>query len=132
MRIKDLVTGETAADEIPDTFYGAAWSLDGSALFYITVDDAWRPYRVWRHLVGTPADDDVVVFEETDERFWVGVDLTRSERYLVISVGEQADQRGLAAGRGRPDRRVHRRGAAPRRASSTTSSTRSRGRTTGC
>ncbi len=53
MRFKDLVTGETTPDEIPDTFYGSAWSADGSALFYITVDDAWRPYRVWRHMIGT-------------------------------------------------------------------------------
>jgi oligopeptidase B len=85
MRVKDLVTGVTAADEIPDTYYGSAWSLDGSALFYVTVDDAWRPYRVWRHLIGTPAAQDVVVFTEPDERFNVGVGLTRSERFLVIS-----------------------------------------------
>jgi len=86
LRVKDLVTGETAADEIPDTFYGPAWSADGSALFYVTVDDAWRPYRVWRHLIGTPAAADVIVFEETDEMFRVGVGLTRSERYLCIAV----------------------------------------------
>ena len=84
LRIKDLSTGAALDDEIPGTFYGCAWSLDGSALFYVTVDDAWRPYRVWRHAVGTPAADDVIVFEEPDERFWVGVSLTRSERYLVI------------------------------------------------
>ena len=70
MRIKDLVTGDTAADEIPDTFYGSAWSADGSALFYLTVDDAWRPYRVWRHLIGTPTADDVIVFEEPDAGSW--------------------------------------------------------------
>jgi oligopeptidase B len=86
LRVKDLVTGETAADEIPNTFYGPAWSLGGSALFYTTVDDAWRPYRVWRHMVGTPAADDVIVYEEPDEKFRVGVGLTRSERYLCISV----------------------------------------------
>jgi oligopeptidase B len=85
MRVKDLVTGETAADEIPDTFYGSAWSRDGSALFYVTVDEAWRPYRVWRHMVGTPAAEDIIVYEEPDEKFWVGVGLTRSERYLLIS-----------------------------------------------
>jgi oligopeptidase B len=84
MRIKDLVTGEVTPDEIPDTFYGSAWSADGSALFYITVDDAWRPYRVWRHMVGTPASEDVVVFEETDEKFGVGVGLSRSQRYVLI------------------------------------------------
>ena len=85
LRVKDLETGQTAPDEIPDTFYGGAWSRYGSALFYVTVDEAWRPYRVWRHMIGTPAAEDVIVYEEPDERFWVGVDLTRSERYLVIS-----------------------------------------------
>jgi oligopeptidase B len=89
LRVKDLVSGETAPDEIPGTFYGGAWSADGSALFYVTVDGAWRPYRVWRHLIGTPADEDVVVFEEPDERFWVGVGLTRSERFLVISASSK-------------------------------------------
>ena len=86
LRVKDLVTGQTTADEIPGTFYGCAWSADGSALFYTTVDAAWRPYRVWRHQVGTPATDDVVVIEEADRRFSVGVGLTRSERYLAISI----------------------------------------------
>jgi oligopeptidase B len=86
MRIKNLVTGETAPDEIPDTYYGPAWSADASALFYLTVDDAWRPYRVWRHRTGTPTAADVIVFEESDERFRVGIALTRSERYLCLTV----------------------------------------------
>ena len=84
LRIKDLVTGDTLADEVPDTAYGCAWSLDGSALFYVTVDDAWRPYRVWRHIVGTPTSDDVVVFEESDEKFWLGVGTSRDEKWLII------------------------------------------------
>ena len=89
LRVKDLVSGQTAPDEIPGTFYGSAWSADGSALFYVTVDEAWRPYRVWRHLIGSPAAEDVVVFEEPDERFWVGVRLTRSEHFLVISASSK-------------------------------------------
>ncbi|WP_433299824.1 S9 family peptidase [Actinoplanes sp. CA-030573] len=84
LRIKNLATGEVLPDEVPDTFYGTAWSADGSELFYITVDDAWRPYRVWRHTVGNPAAEDVPVYEEPDERFWVGVELTRSEKFIVI------------------------------------------------
>ncbi|MEV0903151.1 S9 family peptidase [Actinoplanes sp. NPDC049802] len=82
LRVKDLTTGEVLADEIPDAFYGSAWSADGSELFYITVDEAWRPCRVWRHTIGTT--EDTLVFEEPDERFWVGVELTRSEKFIVI------------------------------------------------
>ncbi|MGK5441321.1 S9 family peptidase [Micromonospora sp. URMC 105] len=86
LRIKDLTTGELLADEVPGTFYGTAWSADASVLFYVTVDEAWRPDRVWRHVVGTPSGEDVVVHAEDDERFWVGVDLTRSERFVVIDI----------------------------------------------
>jgi oligopeptidase B len=89
MRFKDLATGEVAADEIPGTYYGSAWSRDGAALFYVTVDDAWRPYRIWRHMLGTPVEQDVIVFEETDERFFAGVWLTRSERFVVISTSSK-------------------------------------------
>ncbi|GGM20667.1 S9 family peptidase [Micromonospora yangpuensis] len=86
LRVKDLDTGEVLADEIPGTFYGTAWSADASVLFYVTVDDAWRPHRVWRHTVGTPAADDQVVHQEDDERFWVGVELTRSERFVLVDI----------------------------------------------
>jgi oligopeptidase B len=84
LRVKDLDSGEVLPDEIPDTFYGTAWSADGSTLFYLTVNEAWRPYRVWRHVVGTPRGDDVIVYEEVDERFWIGVGLTRSQRFILI------------------------------------------------
>ncbi|MEU6204273.1 S9 family peptidase [Micromonospora musae] len=86
LRVKDLSTGELLPDEVPDTFYGSAWSSDASVLFYVTVDDAWRPYRVWRHTIGSPSAEDVVVHQEDDERFWVGVELTRSEKFIVIDV----------------------------------------------
>jgi oligopeptidase B len=82
LRVKNLVTGEVLADEVTDVFYGSAWSADGGTLFYITVDEAWRPNRVWRHTVGTT--ENTLIFEEPDERFWVGVDLTRSEKFIVI------------------------------------------------
>lgn len=89
LRVKNLLTGETLPDEIPGIFYGGAWSADGTTFFYTTVDEAWRPNQVHRHAIGSPAADDVLVHEETDERFWVGVGLSRSERYLVLSAGSK-------------------------------------------
>ncbi|WP_166844661.1 S9 family peptidase [Isoptericola sp. BMS4] len=89
LRVRDLTTGQDLDDEIPDTFPGAVITPDGDHLFYLTVDEAWRPHQVWRHRVGTPASEDVLVFSEPDERFWVGVGLTRSRRYLVIELGSK-------------------------------------------
>jgi oligopeptidase B len=84
LRVKDLRTGQVLPDEVHNVFYGSAWSLDGSTLFYLTVDDSWRPHRVWRHSIGSDPTGDTLVVEETDERFWIGVGLTRSERYVMI------------------------------------------------
>ncbi len=83
LRIKDLDTGAVLDDVVENVFYGSAWALDASVLFYSTVDEAWRPNKVWRHVVGT-AGQDVVLKEEPDERFWIGIELTRSERFLLI------------------------------------------------
>ncbi len=87
LRFKDLRTGEVFDDRIEDVFYGGAWSADGSVFFYTKVDDAWRPHQVWRHVLGR--DEDVLVYQEDDERFWTGIDLTRSERYLMIVSGSK-------------------------------------------
>ncbi|MER7132018.1 S9 family peptidase [Streptosporangium saharense] len=89
LRVKDLTTGELLDDEVSGIFYGGAWSADGRAFFYTTVDDAWRPNRIHRHMIGTSTEEDVVVHQEDDERFWIGVGLTRSERYLVLSAGSK-------------------------------------------
>ena len=80
-------TGIDLPDEIADDVEaGVAWSRDGAYLFYVTADDQERPYRVMRHRLGTaPAADDVeLVFEETDERFYVGIGETRSDDFVVI------------------------------------------------
>ncbi|MFI5732789.1 S9 family peptidase [Kribbella sp. NPDC051587] len=87
LRIKDLSTGELLPDELPEVHYGSAWSADGSTIFYTKVDDAWRPFQIWRHTLGTT--DDVLVLEEPDERFWVGVDLTRNEQAIMVSLGSK-------------------------------------------
>ncbi|SDP97560.1 S9 family peptidase [Lentzea jiangxiensis] len=84
LRIRDLASGKDLPDEIPGTFYGSAWSLDASVLFYVRADEAWRAHQVWRHVVGTAPELDTVVFEEPDDRFHVGVGLTRSRRFVEI------------------------------------------------
>jgi oligopeptidase B len=87
IRVRDLVTGEQLPDVIEDTFAGATFSPDGRFIVYSTVDDAWRPDTVWLHELGTQVADDVKLFHEPDERYWVGAGFTRSDRYLVIGLG---------------------------------------------
>ncbi|HEX5856755.1 MAG TPA: S9 family peptidase [Microbacterium sp.] len=87
IRVRDLVTGEQLADEIPDTFSGAEFTPDGSGILYTTVDDAWRPDTLWLHAVGTDVASDAKLFHEPDEKYWLGAGITRSDKFLVISVG---------------------------------------------
>lgn len=88
LRIKDLRTGEVLDDVVTDTSGSAVWSADARHVFYSTVDAAWRPDTVWRHDIGAGTED-VKVFHEPDERFWVGMGTTRSDKYLVIGVGSK-------------------------------------------
>ncbi|MFD4293382.1 S9 family peptidase [Rhodococcus sp. NPDC058532] len=89
LRFKNLDSGDLLADEIAGTAPGATWSLDNRHVFYLTVDEAWRPDTVWRHELGTPRSADVRVFHEPDERYWVGFGSTRSEKYLTIWIGSK-------------------------------------------
>ncbi|MPZ94479.1 MAG: prolyl oligopeptidase family serine peptidase [Propionibacteriales bacterium] len=89
LQVKDLRTGQLLPDVVEGTLGGATWDLTGSTLFYTTVDDAWRPHKVWRHALGTPATDDVVVFEETDERYWLSAGRTRSDRFVFLVSGSK-------------------------------------------
>ncbi|MGO2744995.1 S9 family peptidase [Microbacterium sp.] len=86
IKVRDLVTGEALADEIPNTG-GGFFTPDGTAIVYTTRDEAWRPDTLWLHRLGTPVAEDVRLFHEPDERFWLGAGVTRSRRYLVIGVG---------------------------------------------
>lgn len=94
LRFKDLRTGELLPDEVAETAPGATWSLDGTHVFYQTVDESWRPDTVWRHRLGTAPDADVKVFHEPDERYWVSVVSTRSEKFLMIWVGSKITTEG--------------------------------------
>ena len=89
LQVKDLRTGEVLPDEVPNTLGAAVWDLHGTVLFYTTVDDSWRPDKVWRHELGHPVGDDVVVHHERDERFWTSVGRSRSDRLIVIGSGSK-------------------------------------------
>lgn len=86
--------GETFAQIVTGIAHGATWAGQ-SHLFYQRVDEAWRPHQVWRHELRTDSSDDVLVFEETDERYWVGIDSSRDDRWLVIHNGSKLTSEAL-------------------------------------
>jgi len=84
IRIRDLETGQDLPDIIPDTNGGPVWANDSKTLFYVHLDDNHRPLKVYRHQLGTPVDEDVLVYEEHNIGFYVGLSLTQSSKFILI------------------------------------------------
>ncbi len=85
LRVRDLDSGLDLDDNIPDVSYGSAWAMDSTTFFYVRADHANRPYQVWRHVLGNPSTEDILVLEEPDERFFVGVGRERDDSFIQIS-----------------------------------------------
>ncbi|WP_051548591.1 prolyl oligopeptidase family serine peptidase [Nocardioides sp. URHA0032] len=84
LRFRDLRTGTDLPEVVSRSYYGGAWSADSAWFFYTVHDAQYRPFQVWRHRVGGPTADDVLVVEEPDERFEVQVRGTRSGDLVVV------------------------------------------------
>lgn len=85
LKFRNLETGEHLADEIPGTSGNAVWALDNQTVFYVKKEEGTlREYQAWRHVLGTPATDDVMVYEEEDAEFFLGISRSRSRDYVLI------------------------------------------------
>lgn len=82
--IRDLESGDLLSDKLTGTYYSAEWAADSQTLFYNVIDEANRPYKLFRHSLGSAQSDDVLVHHESDERFNVGVYKTSSDKYLIL------------------------------------------------
>jgi oligopeptidase B len=85
----DLETGELYEEYIPETYYSFAWGNDNRTVFYTQVDSAHRPYKLYRHTLGTPLEADELVHHELDDAFFLGIGKTRSEAFLLMSLGSK-------------------------------------------
>jgi oligopeptidase B len=104
LRFRDLATGEDLPEEIRRTYYGGAWSADSDQFFYTVHDHLYRPFQVWRHVLGTPVTDDVLVLEEPDERFELNVRGTRSGALVVLWSGSRDTSEVWVVDAAAPDR----------------------------
>jgi oligopeptidase B len=84
LHMKDLRTGELLADQA-HRVGSVVWTADNRTIFYSVEDEETkRQFQVFRHVVGRPQAEDVLVYEEADERFNVGVGRTRDKKYMVL------------------------------------------------
>ena len=84
LKIKDLETGQDLPDEIHNVGGAAVWCTDDQTLFYAKLNENHRPQWIYRHRLGTSAEQDVLVYEETDPGFFAYVSCTHSKKFIVI------------------------------------------------
>ncbi|UCE25949.1 MAG: S9 family peptidase [Candidatus Zixiibacteriota bacterium] len=85
--IKDIETGELLSDRVPNVYYSLEWGNDNKTIFYTVLDEAMRPYRLYRHTLGMDYAGDEMVFHETDQAYEMYLSKTKSKRYLLLELG---------------------------------------------
>ncbi|MFC3660817.1 S9 family peptidase [Luteimonas notoginsengisoli] len=88
IHFKNLDTGEVYPDVITGAAYYTAWADDNRTLFYVENDpDTLLTVRTKKHVLGTPASEDEIVYEEADDSFYMGISRSRDDRYICIDLG---------------------------------------------
>ncbi len=88
VHVRDLATGKDLPDEIDDTRGDVVWAQDSQTFFWTWLDPNHRPVKVFRHRVGTPQSEDVLVYEERNPSFFVSLGTTQSNAFILISAGD--------------------------------------------
>lgn len=98
LHVRDLSTHKDIKDKI-ENCGGAVWSADSQYLFYVALDKNLRPFKVYRHELGTPKAKDVLLYEEKDSRFFLNLYLSSSKKYIFMlsSAKESSEVRYLNA-----------------------------------
>ncbi len=86
LSVKDLRTGKIVESKLVKAPQ-FEWAADNKTLFYVTEDEAKRPHKLWRHVLGEPKEKDALLYEEKDELFWLDLSRSRDRKYLFHYVG---------------------------------------------
>jgi oligopeptidase B len=84
--IKDLETNRLYSEQISNIGYSVAWA-DNNTIFYTIVDHAKRPYMLYRHTLNSDPANDVLIYHEPDDLFWLDVSRSKSGKYLFMDIG---------------------------------------------
>jgi len=103
LRFKDLVSGKMLPDVIKNTTGSIAWAKDSQTFFYTRKHPTTLlPYQVYRHQLGTPVSEDVLVYEEPDDTFYLSCYTSRSGDYIMIQIGSTTQTEVLYLDAGNP------------------------------
>jgi oligopeptidase B len=88
--VKDLATGEIVDhDEKLEISGSVRWGADDSTLFYLKMDEAHRPYQLYRRNLSATDEPDELLLEESDELYWVGIHKSKDRKYLFVETSSK-------------------------------------------
>ncbi len=83
--VKDLASGELIDSQLSDV-WDIVWGEEEDAIYYIVLDEVHRPYKVFRHVIGTNTEEDSLVYHEKDPMFeYLRLSKTKSRKYIVVT-----------------------------------------------
>lgn len=82
--IKNLASGQTNGPILTGIAGGVEWAADNRTLFYSRRDESMRPHQVWRHVIGTEAAADVLVYDEPDPLYFAFAGKTLDEQVILF------------------------------------------------
>lgn len=84
LALRDLRSGELLPERM-ERVTSVAWAADNKTLFYTIEDETTkRSHRLYRHVVGATGPN-TLLYEETDERFHVEIERTRSGGCVLLT-----------------------------------------------
>ena len=89
IRVRRWSTGADLPDLIEQTSGSVVWGHDASFFLYVRLDDNHRPLQVFRHRLGSPQSDDVLVYQEPDVGWFTRIEESSSGRFCTIATGNQ-------------------------------------------
>jgi oligopeptidase B len=105
IKFKNLKTGATLPDAIPNAEPNIVWADDNKTVFYVDKDPTTLlGNKVMMHVLGTPVSEDRLVYEEKDNTFYMGIQRTKDDKYICIAVQSTVsnEQRCALAGKYSP------------------------------
>ncbi|MBL7014087.1 MAG: S9 family peptidase [Candidatus Marinimicrobia bacterium] len=87
LKVKNLKSNQHLGDKLTGLAESVEWANDNKTLFYVTRDEASRPYQLWRHTLGTTQSEDYLVYEEKDESFHMELKRSKSGQFLFLMLG---------------------------------------------
>jgi oligopeptidase B len=85
LHFKVLATGQILEEILPEVTGNFVWAADHKSLFYSKQDpETLRAHQIFKHILGSPIEDDLLIYEELDEEFSCMVHKTKSEKFILI------------------------------------------------